>query len=172
MIPAMALEEKPLCVVLIGIPYSGKSTFVSEHAWLRQLPKISFDDEVMTLTGGDYSQWSEVAEQAGINVEAKQIALIEAKRSFLIDKTNVSTLERDKLMLTLKEHGYVTAAIVFEPPTKNELKRRRQKRTDKIIPVEVIAQMRRNFEDGKADIFRQFDSVLFISQNKTITVKK
>ena len=168
----MALEEKPLCVVLIGIPYSGKSTFVSELAWLRQLPKISFDDEVITLTGGDYSKWAEVAEQAGLNIDEKQNALIQAKRSFLIDKTNVSTLEREKLIAELQSHGYQTVAIVFEPPEAKELKRRIQKRSDKIIPPEVITQMHRNFESGKADLFRQFDSVLFVSQNKTITVKK
>ena len=87
MIPAMALEEKPLCVVLIGIPYSGKSTFVSEHAWLSQLARISFDEEVLELAHGDYSKWAEVAQQAGLNIDEKQNALIQAKRSFLIDKT-------------------------------------------------------------------------------------
>lgn len=168
----MALEEKPLCIVLIGIPYSGKSTFVSEHAWLRQLPKISFDDEVMKLTGGDYTKWAEVAEQAGLNIEEKQMALIMAGETFVVDKTNVSTLEREKLISELHCHGYQTVAIVFEPPAAKELKRRMQTRKDKIIPPEVIAQMHRNFESGKADIFRQFDSVLFVSQNKTITVKK
>lgn len=168
----MALEKWPLCVVLIGIPYSGKSTFVSEHAWLRQLPKISFDDEVMTLTGGDYTKWAEVAEQAGLNIEEKQMALIKAGETFVVDKTNVSTLEREKLISELQSYGYQTVAIVFEPPAAKELKRRIQKRTDKLIPSEVIAQMRCNFESGKSDIFRQFDAVLFVFQNKTITVKK
>ena len=168
----MALEKKPLCVVLIGIPYSGKSTFVSEHAWLSQLPRISFDEEVLELAHGDYSKWAEVAQQAGLNIDEKQNALIQAKRSFLVDKTNVSTLEREKLIAELHSHCYQTVAIVFEPPEAKELKRRIQKRSDKIIPPEVITQMRRNFESGKADLFRQFDSVLFVSQNKTITVKK
>ena len=53
----MRLDESPICIFMVGIPYSGKTTFVEEHAWLADLPQVSLDREVKLLANGDYSYW-------------------------------------------------------------------------------------------------------------------
>ena len=81
---------------MIGIPYSGKSTFIANNEWLSSMPIVSVDDEVMRLSGDDYTQWAVVIEEAALAADLKIEKLIERKASFVIDKTNLAALERQK----------------------------------------------------------------------------
>ena len=109
---------------MVGIPYSGKSTFIAKHKWLAQMPKVSLDKNVLRLAKGDYSKWAEVVDEANWQTLIYQNWLITEKTSFVIDKTNVSSSERVKLILQLKEAGYKVVAIVREPPDEDELQKR------------------------------------------------
>lgn len=159
------LIDQPLCVFMVGIPYSGKSTFIVRHKWLAQMPKVSLDKTVLRLAKGDYSKWAEVVEEAGRQMLAYQNNLIAQKTSFVIDKTNVVSDERVKLILQLKDAGYKVVAIALEPPSAAELQRRILSRPDKKIPMDVIESMRKNFLAGKERLREEFDAVVFVSKD-------
>lgn len=156
------LIEQPLCVFMVGIPYSGKSTFITRHKWLTQMPKVSLDKTVLRLAKGDYSKWADVVEEAGRQMLAYQNNLIAQKTSFVIDKTNVVSDERVKLILQLKESGYKVVAFALEPPSAAELQKRILSRSDKRIPMEVIEGMRKNFLGGKERLAEEFDGVEYV----------
>ena len=159
------LIDQPLCVFMVGIPYSGKSTFIAKHKWLAQMPKVSLDKNVLRLAKGDYSKWAEVVDEANWQTLIYQNWLITEKTSFVIDKTNVSSSERVKLILQLKEAGYKVVAIVLEPPDEDELQKRILSRPDKKIPMDVIESMRKNFLAGKERLREEFDAVVFVSKD-------
>ncbi len=87
----------------------------------------------------------------------KLTRLIASRRSFVIDKTNVSTIERQKLLERLKAEGYRTAAIVLELPNEYQLKERMLKRAHKQIPMEVIDRMKENYMLGMSSLMVEFD---------------
>lgn len=159
------LIDQPLCVFMVGIPYSGKSTFIAKHKWLAQMPKVSLDKNVLRLAKGDYSKWAEVVDEANWQTLIYQNWLMTEKASFVIDKTNVSSAERVKLILQLKEAGYKVVAIVLEPPDEDELQKRIRSRPDKKIPMDVIESMRKNFLAGKERLAEEFDGVVYVRQD-------
>lgn len=164
--------QTPLCIFMVGIPYSGKSTFIARHPWLSGMPVLSLDDEVMTLTGSDYSRWAEVVSQANQQLEEKLNSLIAQHHSFVIDKTNVTKIERQALIARLKETGYRLAAIVLDVPDEAVLKERILKRTQKKIPTEVMERMKANYFCGLDSLTDEFDSVLFVDSEGKIRLIK
>ena len=157
---------------MLGIPYSGKSTFIEKHSCLSGMPVVSLDDEVMTLTGGDYSRWAEVVTLANQRLEEKLNGLINQHQSFVIDKTNVSQIERQTLIARLKSEGYQLAAIVLDVPDETVLKERILKRTQKRIPTEVMERMKANYYCGLDSLTDEFDSVLFVDSEGKIRLIK
>ena len=168
----MAEIKIPLCIFMVGIPYSGKSTFIAKHPWLSGMPAVSLDDEVMTLTNGDYSRWAEVVTLANQRLEEKLNGLITLHQSFVIDKTNVSQIERRTLIARLKSEGYQLAAIVLDVPDETVLKERILKRTQKRIPTEVMERMKANYYCGLDSLTDEFDSVLFVDSEGKIRLIK
>lgn len=168
----MAEIEPSLCIFMVGIPYSGKSTFIANHPWLSGMPTVSLDDEVMTLTGGDYSLWANVVSLANQRVEEKLNGLINQHQSFVIDKTNVSQIERQTLTARLKSEGYQLAAIVLDVPNEAVLNERILKRPQKKIPADVIERMKANYYCGLDSLPDEFDSVLFVDSEGKVNLIK
>ena len=166
------MTDTALCIFMVGIPYSGKSTFIAKHAWLSGMPVLSLDEEEMALAEGDYSRWADVVCLANEHLEEKFNRLITQGRSFVIDKTNVLKIERQKLIDRLKTAGYRLAAIVLDAPDEATLKQRILKRTDKKIPAEVIEQMKQNYFSGLNSLTDEFDSVLFVDAQERIRIIK
>lgn len=166
------MTDIPLCIFMVGIPYSGKSTFITNHPWLSGMPTVSLDDEVMTLTGGDYSLWADVVSLANQRLDEKLNGLITRHQSFVIDKTNVSQIERQTLIARLKSEGYQLAAIVLDVPNEAVLNERILKRTQKKIPPEVIERMKPNYYCGLDTLTDEFDSVLFVDSEGKIRLVK
>lgn len=168
----MAEIKIPLCIFMVGIPYSGKSTFIGNHPWLSGMPVVSLDEEVMTLSGGDYSLWADVVSLANQRLEEKLYDLITRHQSFVIDKTNVSQIERQTLIARLKSEGYQLAAIVLDVPDETVLKERILKRTQKRIPTEVMERMKANYYCGLDSLTDEFDSVLLVDSEGKIDLIK
>ena len=156
----MQNTKKPLCIFMIGIPYSGKSTFIANNEWLSSMPIVSVDDEVMRLSGDDYTQWAVVIEEAALAAGLKIEKLIERKESFVIDKTNLAALERQKTLRLLKRAGYQTAAIVFPLPNEQTLRQRIAKRSEKMIPLDVLQRMTELYRQDLKTLNQEFDAVL------------
>ena len=168
----MTETKTPFCIFMVGIPYSGKSTFIGNHPWLSGMPTVSLDDEVMTLTSGDYSGWADVVCLANQRLEKKLNDLITQHQSFVIDKTNVSQIERQTLIARLKSEGYQLAAIVLDVPDEVVLKERILNRPQKKIPAEVMERMKANYYCGLDTLTDEFDSVLFVDSEGKIRLIK
>lgn len=139
----------PKCYILIGVPASGKSTWVSmnriDGAWV-----ISTDDIIeelshrygMTYDEGfrDLIKFAEKVMWANIKMAAEE------GRSIYIDRTNISEKGRKKFIDFLKPYGYTFEAIDFETPEDDEWDRRLASRQGKTIPTYVLESMADNYE--------------------------
>lgn len=141
------------CMVLIGLPYSGKSTFAQQI----HMPVLSRDDIVMELGSTDnYNECFKEVDGKKVDTifNQRKQALIREKKSFVVDRTNLSRKSRRKILGQLPS-TYKKTAIVFIP-SMEVLELRKKLRKDKIINNDVMESMMRRFYPPLWD---EFDEV-------------
>jgi predicted kinase len=146
----MELIMTKTCYILIGMPASGKSTWLWEQDRLDDTWVLSTDnviEEVATQFGFTYNE----AFKDLINFADKvmwQDAHYAAQGSHMVyvDRTNLSAKSRKKFIDFFKPYGYTFKAIVFCTPDETEWRRRLDSRPGKTIPEEVLKNMRRSYE--------------------------
>lgn len=133
--------------MLIGITGSGKTTWISNQDWLKNIPIISSDNLIeeyaksINKTYNDvFLNYVEIAQKEMYN----QIEnLIQSKKSFVWDQTNLSEKSREYKLKKIKD--YKKIAVVFPIPNAIELKRRLEQRPDKVITENVMLSMIKDF---------------------------
>ena len=105
----------PILIIMMGIPASGKSTFVARH--LQDFSRINLDN-LRTRERED----------------AMLHALFLSEEDIVVDNTNVSPEERDKYFQLADQNGYMTVGIFMESILSDCLKRNAQREGDARIP--------------------------------------
>ena len=139
--------------MLIGVPCSGKSTWVAGQDWAKDCAHISTDHYVerqAELEGKTYSEvfrdfmpWA-VKLMAGDVVRAR-----EAGQDIVWDQTSTTRESRDRKFAMLPD--YHAIAVVFRTPPRDELDVRLASRPGKHIPKTVIDGMIANWEEPEID---------------------
>ena len=141
----------PECVMLVGIPCSGKSTFVN------RLKKIPFWENAVVLSTDNYIEkvaqehnttYSEIFEDC-IDEATRQLelSLIEAKdkgRNIIWDQTNISRKTRKKKLSKLPSL-YARGVIYFDISLEDALERNKH-REGKFIPESILKRMYHQLE--------------------------
>ena len=133
----------PEFYMLIGIPASGKST------WLKKNMKpnsviVSSDDYIEKEAKRLGKTYSEVfastvkAAHAHMNSALKQA--IKDKKNIYWDQTNLNEKTRNGKLANIPS-GYKKTAVYFKAPSGTELARRLNSRPGKEIPVDVMVNM-------------------------------
>lgn len=153
--------------VLIGVPGSGKSYWVShtyvpteEFRWissdiyLEKLAKMSgkLYSEIFLSNIKDATAWMNDMLDEAIN-----------KEMYIVwDQTNLTKYSRGYKIKKLKEHDYKVVAVFFDIPLSKleEQRETRQKTTGKSIQTHVLADMQRKLEVPSLD--EGFDEIITI----------
>ncbi|WP_445458212.1 AAA family ATPase [Flavobacterium sp. HNIBRBA15423] len=139
------------CIIFIGIPASGKSSFYKEHFFNSHI-RVSLDL---------------------LNTRNKERKLIDycfsTQSKFVIDNTNVTKEEREKYITLLKEKKYEIIGYYFETNLEDALDRN-EKRKESIAQIGVKAKYKElelpNSEEG-------FDKIYKVSlKNKQFKVEE
>lgn len=158
---------RPKLYMLIGTPYSGKSTFVKE--------------EIASLAAGDYPV-PVIVDSDSILVDMAEKANTSYNQSFLLnhkkaskemfrraeaafkygqdvywDQTNMSRKARARKLIMVPDY-YEKIAVVFPQITPEELARRTALRTDKVIRQYIIDEMVASYERPELD--EGFDKIV------------
>lgn len=140
---------KNKCYQLIGIPGSGKSTWVKNQEWAKDIPVVSTDkfvDEHAAKEGKTYSEVFDSYMPIAVKLMANQVLICRANNKDVIwDQTSTTIASRKKKFNMLPDYEHV--AVVFKVPEPAELFRRLASRPGKDIPVDVIEMMIKNFEE-------------------------
>jgi len=141
----------PECVMLVGIPCSGKSTFVN------RLKKIPFWENAVVLSTDNYIEkvaqehnttYSEIFDDVIKDATRElEIAFIEAKdkgKNIIYDQTNLTVKTRKKKLSKLPSH-YARGVIYFEISLEEALERNKN-REGKFIPESILKRMYHQLE--------------------------
>jgi predicted kinase len=134
--------------VLVGVPGSGKSTWIADQLWAKDCVYISSDqliEEEAARQGKTYNDvFDEYIKTAIALMMEQAIAARDAGKDIIWDQTSVSVKSRRKKFLVLPDYEHI--AIVFDTPKEDELRQRLSNRPGKNIPWEVVSSMINNFE--------------------------
>jgi len=129
--------------VLIGVPGSGKSTWVSRQFWAKDCAYVSTDkfvDAYAHETGRTYSEvFKDIMPKAVDMMTAEVIEARKKGKDIIWDQTSTSIASRLRKFNMLPD--YYKIAVVFPTPEKEELARRLKSRPGKGIPDSVVEQM-------------------------------
>lgn len=138
----------PKCYQLIGVPGSGKSTWISRQDWKNSCVIISTDNHVENYAKSINKTYSEVFDDyMSTAIKLMTDDVIKARdlnKDIIWDQTSTTIKSRRKKFNMLPNYYHI--AVVFSTPNKEELERRLANRPGKIIPESVVNNMILNFE--------------------------
>jgi len=143
----------PKCYQLIGVPGSGKSTWVDSQIWALTCVCVSTDKWVEVYAkevGKTYSEVFTDFMPTAVDLMAEEVvAAREAGRDIIWDQTSTTVKSRARKFNMLRDYEHI--AVVFRTPEHTELMRRLMSRPGKEIPDHVIASMIASWEEPTED---------------------
>ena len=145
--------NKPTVYILVGVPGSGKSTWIRNQQWVKDIVMVSTDDYIEMIATKQGKTYSEVFDD---NIKAAtqyMLQVVETAKdcgqSIVWDQTNVSIKSRRQKLKMLP--NYHKVAVFFQTPEQTELSTRLANRIGKNIPNHVIKSMIENLEIPSTD---------------------
>lgn len=147
--------------VLVGIPASGKSTWVKNQRWAKNCVVVSTDEFVEDYARECGQTYSEVFEDymptAVRLMTEKVIRAREAGKDIIWDQTSCTVETRAKKIRMLPD--YYKIAVVFKIPDMEELMIRLSSRPGKNIPWEVVSDMSNKLKSQPPTEEEGFDEI-------------
>lgn len=142
--------QTPTVFVMVGLPYSGKSTYIKKDRILRKLPILDTDSYIENFAKEKNKSYSDVFAKTIGRATDRMNSLANAHykfgQSFILDQTNLSVEKRAKIIKKAKENGFTVVAISFAPyKDEDALKKRMEVRGEKKIPMKVLQNMASKF---------------------------
>lgn len=135
------------CYQLVGVPGSGKSTWIKNQDWAKDCAIVSTDmwvDTEAERVGKTYSEIFDAYMPKAVQLMASHVELARDKGMDIIwDQTSTTEGARRKKFNMLRDYEHI--AVVFKTPDMVELKRRLESRPGKNIPPHVMVQMIKGF---------------------------
>jgi predicted kinase len=129
--------------VLVGVPGSGKSTWVHNQKWVDECVYVSTDEFVEDYAKECNLTYSEVFQDympRAVELMVERVLWAKALGKDIIwDQTSTTIKTRAKKLRMLPD--YYAIAVVFKTPQSAELQRRLSSRLGKIIPQDVVDSM-------------------------------
>ena len=152
----------PKCYQLIGVPASGKSTWVAEQEWATGCCIISTDywvEEEAKRQGKTYSEVFKDVMPNAVNYMAKTVVdAVKNKQDIVWDQTSTTKYTRAKKLRMLPD--YETIAVVFKTPADAELAKRLASREGKNIPADIMKSMIVGWEEPTEA--EGFDKIIYV----------
>ena len=133
----------PKCYQLVGVPGSGKSTWIKNQDWAKDMPVISTDNFVEAYAKEQGKTYNEVFDEympIAVKLMVNQALVCQANGLDVIwDQTSTTIASRKRKFSTLPKYEHI--AVVFKTPEKDELAKRLASRPGKNIPDNVMHSM-------------------------------
>lgn len=136
--------NNPQIILLVGVPLSGKSTYIHSLENKDDFVILSTDDIIQTLADRHQSTYNAMWEKyidwawQEFNIQFKEA--LKAKKNIIIDQTNLTCKSRRR-KLTQVPKCYTKVGIQFEIPSWEELYKRNEQRYGKHMSYKVLKGM-------------------------------
>jgi predicted kinase len=139
----------PKCYQLIGVPGSGKSTWIKNQDWALGLTIVNTDSFVEDYAREQGKTYSEVFKDympRAVELMAEQVVFArEHGHTIIWDQTSTTVASRAKKFRMLPDYEHI--AVVFRTPDRDELDVRLSGRPGKHIPKNVVDAMIEGWEE-------------------------
>ena len=158
-------NESPTLWMLVGVPASGKSTWVADAdaIHLDGIVIVSSDNEIEDYAASVGKTYSEVFKEYASTANAKMMQKLQGAirhgDDIIWDQTNLNAKTR-KGKLSQVPKTYRKVAVVFKTPEFTEHMRRLNSRNGKSIPMHVINSMKESMTIPSLD--EGFDEVIIL----------
>lgn len=154
----------PILYMLIGVPASGKSTWIKGQNFnFDDLVVISTDkfiDAEAALTGKTYSEVFQSAIKKATHLMAEDLKMaIQDGSDIVWDQTNLTAKSRAGKLAQIPD-TYHKIAVFFSTPDDAELRRRLDSRPGKTIPANIVMGMKSQLE--RPTQAEGFDQIIFV----------
>ena len=148
------------CYQLVGVPASGKTTWIKNQDWALGLTVVSTDAFVEDYARAQGKTYSEVFKDympTAVDLMADQVVRArELGHTIIWDQTSTTVASRGKKFRMLPDYEHI--AVVFKTPDEDELTTRLASRPGKNIPAHVMKSMIEGFvmpteEEGFKEIW-------------------
>jgi predicted kinase len=133
---------------MIGVPGSGKSTWIANQDWTGNCVIVSTDSYVERFAlrmGKTYSEVFDLVMPRAIRLMMRRVRWAHERNLDVIwDQTSTTMLSRARKFSALFDYDHV--AVVFKTPKWSELQKRLASRPGKNIPRKIVKSMIHNFE--------------------------
>lgn len=155
----------PKAYILIGVPGSGKSTWISKAPvdWNNTVVASTdnYVEQEAKRQGKTYTEVFKDVMPAAVNNMAQTVVnAVKNNQDIIWDQTSTTRHTRAKKIRMLPSN-YEIIAVVFPTPNKNELQRRLMNRPGKTIPDEIVNDMISKYEEPSES--EGFDKIIHVS---------
>ena len=148
--------------VLVGVPGSGKSTWVNAQEWADSCCIISTDYWVEEEAKRQNKSYSDIFSEympTAVNLMAQNVVSAKEMGNDIIwDQTSTTIASRKRKFNMLPD--YYAVAIVFRTPPRDELAVRLSSRPGKNVPDSVVQDMIDNWEEPSKE--EGFDEIWYV----------
>jgi predicted kinase len=149
--------------VLVGVPASGKTTWINNQTWIDDCVMVSTDEFVEDYAKQCGLTYSEVFDDyMPTAVELMLDKVVWARdndKDIIWDQTSCSIATRAKKIRMLSD--YYKIAVVFKTPSTIELQERLASRPGKNVPWEVVSDMAQKLEVEPPSKEEGFDEIWY-----------
>jgi predicted kinase len=147
--------------VLVGVPGTGKSTWIDDQDWTQDCVVVSTDlfvEQEARRQGKTYNEVFDDYMPTAVDLMVDQVIQArEAGQDIIWDQTSTTVASRRKKFKMLPD--YHAVAVVFATPDPAELERRLSSRPGKLIPWNVMQGMISSFKMPTED--EGFDEIWY-----------
>jgi len=137
------------CYQLVGVPGSGKSTWIKNQTWMLGMPVLSTDafvEAYATEQGKTYNDVFNDYMPTAVKLMVEHAVFYRDNGvSVVWDQTSTTVNSRKKKFNLLPDYDHI--AVVFRTPPREVLEQRLASRPGKNIPMTVMTNMIENFDE-------------------------
>lgn len=130
--------------MLVGVPGSGKSTWIKQQVLFEDVHIASTDDIITRYANAQGKTYNEVFHEhikaAEKEMYAGVMEAVKRNQDIIWDQTNTSRKSRAKKLILIPDR-YRKVGVFFPTPSMEELERRNASRPGKVIPWGVMQNM-------------------------------
>ena len=163
---------KNIMEILVGIPGSGKSTWIDSIENKLVISSDNIIEKIANECGGTYNQHfaNSIKDASDEAIKEFHAALKEKVPCVIIDRTNLTVKSRKRWIKAAMQYKYKIIARVFPTP-RDEVLQVRLQRPGKSIPDHVIVRMKKTFV--MPNLTEGFDEIISMgddNENKYRTI--
>lgn len=159
-------------LMLVGLPYSGKSFLTKTLGLDKDMVVISSDHIILEWAEKEGKTYNEIfkerVDEAQKESVRRMIKAFERGDNVLVDQTNLTKASRSR-KLRLVPKGYECICIVVPQPSEHEMEIRKQERTTHRVPDSVLEQMTKIYQSP--ELSEGFDTIYYAGFDDIVITK-